>query len=32
MSQKLFIKGGTLANGTKADISITDGVITSIAT
>lgn len=32
MSQKLFIKGGTLANGTKADISISDGVITSIAT
>lgn len=32
MSQKLFIKGGTLANGTKADISIADGVITSIAT
>ncbi|CAM8633064.1 PyrC Dihydroorotase and related cyclic amidohydrolases [Candidatus Planktophila versatilis] len=32
MSQKLFIKGGTLANGTKADISITDGVIASIAT
>ena len=32
MSQKLFIKGGTLANGTKADISIADGVIASIAT
>jgi dihydroorotase len=32
MSQKLFIKNGTLANGTKADISISDGVITSIDT
>ena len=30
MSEKLFIKNGTLVNGTKSDISIADGVITAI--
>ena len=32
MSEKLFIKNGTLANGSQADISISDGVITSMST
>ena len=32
MGEKLFIKNGTLANGSQADISISDGVITSMNT